>query len=430
MNNKFYSKELNLFGLISLAIFTAIVIAAPLAGEDYGLTKLFHDESILSRIYYAIDRSHTQIITWNARLGEQLTILELSLPNWMSLTLYSSSFIAFTLTIGKLFCNKRKFDWKLTTGFTASLTFLLWPGMEVFFWKTANSGYLQPMILTLIAAIPYSDKKTLNVLKKNRFKYLGYLLICYLAGCSFENVPFALSASLLMLCVWQQRRGLYNYLPILSLIAGWLTLITAHSTSIRRGFYSNAYPQNGSNLSHYLDRIKDVASTFFNTSLILFIISIISLAYLKKIGLLTKYHICLVVASVLVVGSMIASPYTEARSFLFAWCVMFSISCYALAIFIERNNLHTYTTPLLLMSLFFGLYTLSIYSSYATKLNERNSDIISALGSEACKKGYKINLINTSYPYRYINNRDEWFFYNANSVGSYYYNCKLIGGSL
>ena len=429
MKNKYHCNDLNLFCFISLAIFTAIVIAAPLAGEDYGLTKLFHDESLLARIHYAIDRSHTQIITWNARLGEQLTILELSLPNWISLTLYSVSFIALSAAIGHLFCNKRRYDWKKTACYSASLTFLLWPGMEVFFWKTASSGYLQPMILTLVAAIPYSTKNTLNVLQQNRYKYFGYLLICYLAGCSFENVPFALSISLLTLCVWQKRMGVFNYIPIFSLIAGWLTLISAHSTSVRRDFYSNAYPQNSNHLIHYLDRIKDVVSTFFNTSLAIFVLSIISLAYLKKIGLLTKYHLCLVMASVLVVGSMIASPYTEARSFLFAWCIMFSISCYALSIIVERYGLHKLTTPILFISVCFGLYTLSIYSSYSNKMSERNSSIINSLGTDTCKKGYKINLISTDYPYRYINNRDEWFFYNAKSVGLYYYNCSLLGGN-
>lgn len=426
VNNRFYRRELNLFGLISIAIFTAIVIVAPRVGEDFGLTKSFQDESLSSRIYWAIEKSHNQIINWNARLGEQFAIIELSLPNWISLSIYSASFVAFILVIANLSRNERKFDWKLNAGYAASLTFLFWPGMEVFFWKTANSSYLQPMILTLLVAIPYSDKQNLDVLGKDRFRYLGYLLICYLAGCSFENVPFALSVSLLILCVWQQRRGIFNYLPILSLIGGWLTLITANSTSIRREFYSSRHPRNDSHSDHYLDRVIDVISTFFSTSLTIFVLSLISVAYLKKIGLLTRYHICLVVASVLVVGSMIAAPYTEARTFLFAWCVMFSTTCYALSTFVERNNLHIFTTPVLLLSLFFGLFTLGIYSSYGTKLNERYSLIVNSLGSEPCKTGIKIKPISTSVPYRYINNRDKWFWHNSERVGKYYYKCKLI----
>lgn len=425
MNNVEY-RELRLFALISLILFIAVVIVAPIAGEDYGLTKHFTTENIFARISYAIDKSHIQIITWNARLGEQLSIFELSLPRWISLLIYSLSFVFFSATVGMLSSKNDGSKWKIVSAYVAGLTFLLWPGMEVFFWKTANSGYLQTMILTMLVAIPYAGEYNIEHMKKRRLKYSAYLIICLLAGLSFENVPFALAISLLSLCLWQKRKSLLNYIPIIVLLLGWILLISTKSTLIRREYYLHAYPHNINPLIHYTERFKDVVSVFLETSSVILTLSIISLCYLKKLGLMTKYHICLIMASILVVGSMLASPYTEARSFLFAWCAMFSIICYAFSEAVERYQIRSISTILLMASFCFGVYTLIIYSSYGEKLAQRDKAILNSIGKEACIKGYPIKLIMDKHSYRYLNNRDEWYFYNASTIGSNYYNCKLV----
>lgn len=413
-----------LFALISFVIFIAIVIEAPMAGEDYGLTRLFHNETLLERIAYAFDKSQMQLAGWNARLGEQLAIFELSLPRWMSLGIYILSFVAFSISVAMLSSKHDGRQWHEVAAYVAGFTFLLWPGMEVFFWKTANSGYLQTMILTIFVVIPYSDRYYLESLACRKALYATHLVTCLLAGFSFENVPFAVAIALVILCLWQKRKNLINYIPIIVLLVGWFTLITAHSTSVRRTYYAQAIPRNSNVLIHYTERFNDVVYTFFNTSLILFVFSIVSLLYLSRLRLLTKYHVCLVIASVLVIGSIIFSPYTEARSFLFSWCVMFSVICYAFNKATEQYNVTKISFVLLFASICFGVYTLTIYSSYGEKLKSREQGIINSIGTDKCNKGYEIGIINDNHGYRYVNNRDEWYFYNMIGKG-HYYGCNI-----
>ncbi|MCK2180560.1 hypothetical protein MUN35_12680, partial [Hafnia paralvei] len=52
----------------------------PFAGEDFALTRRFVNHDLITRISYSIERSSRQIEMWNARLGEQLSILNLSMP--------------------------------------------------------------------------------------------------------------------------------------------------------------------------------------------------------------------------------------------------------------------------------------------------------------------------------------------------------------
>lgn len=419
MNNA-HKRDLIIFSMVSFAIYVAIVIVSPMAGEDYGLTRLFHNESFSERLLFAIEKSHIQMAGWNARLGEQVAIFELSIPRWMSLIIYSLSFVAFSITVGMLSSKDDHNHWKRTSAYVAGLTFLLWPGMEVFFWKTANSGYLQTMILTMLVVIPYSGRFYIESLSKRKVLFLAYLFICLLAGFSFENVPFAVAISLTTLCLWEKRKAVINYLPIVATLSGWFALITSDSTTIRMAYYAKAIPKNNNPVIHYWGRFTDVVGSFFETSSILFFLSVLSIIYLGKNKLIKKYHACLILASVLVVGSMLASPYTEARSFLFAWCVMFSIFCYGLSKLIEKLELVNFPLVLLFLSACFGIYTLCIYSSYGEKLNSREDGIIRAIGTDKCIKGYEIGIIKDNHGYRYVNNRDEWYFYNMIGKGDYY----------
>ncbi|MCS4496265.1 DUF6056 family protein [Pantoea sp. B623] len=414
------SKDFVLFAWISFALFIAIVIMSPMAGEDYGLTRLFHDESFFQRISYAIGKSYNQINGWNARLGEQLAIIELSFPRWMSIVIYSLSFPVFSIVVA-MACSKNDGSiWKLASIYCAGFMFIIWPGMEVFFWKTANSGYLQPMILTLLVVIPYSGRSNIEILSKRKLIFSLYLSICILAGLSFENVPFSLFVSLLILCVWEGRRKIINYLPVFFVFIGWLSLMAAPSTSARRAYYSSVIPVNKDLLVHYSNRFADVVFVFFSTSSVIFILSIISVIYLAKLKLFGKYHACLILSSVLVVGSMMASPYTEARGFLFSWCVMYSFICHASSKAFEKFELQKASVALLFLSTCFGIYTLCIYSTYGEKLKMRESEIIKSIGTDKCKKGYEIGIINDNHGYRYLNNRDEWYFYNMIGKTDYY----------
>jgi len=139
-----------------------------------------------------------------------------------------------------------------------------------------------------------------------------------------------------------------------------------------------------------------------------------------------KEHCFLVVSAILVVGSMIASPYTEPRSYMFAWCVMLAFIIHA----IQKNmNPRNYSGYALFIVGIFSIYTsLTVYNvnhKFYNIMQERSLKIESQIDSQACKQGIKVSLIEGFKKYRYLNNRDEWYYYNLPQI-SKYYGCKIV----
>lgn len=414
-----------IFSLVIYSVYLSVILIAPKMGEDYGLTKHFSNEGLLQRISFAIARSSAQISGWNARLGEQLAIFELSLPHWMSLLIYSIAVIPFMLALSLLSGAKENGQRAMLGMICMAMLFLLWPGMEVFFWKTANSEYLQPMILVLITAAGYSEKERINRLVSKKLNFTAYLAVCFLSGLSFENVPLALSVALISLCFIQKRRGLHNYLPVFSLMIGWAMLMIAPSTRLRKAYYDSTIDKGSDFASYYLSRFTDVCARFFETSSVLLVIALAACLYLTKKGRMTAYHHMMILASVLVVGSMMASPYTEPRGFLFAWCVMLSLVAYAISEALSSTKRLNLFAASSFASLLFGLYTFNVYSEIGMASNLREEKIVSSLGGKECESGIKVERLNTGAGYRYINNRDDWFIYNMTNKPNYFYECNL-----
>ncbi|MEB7537319.1 DUF6056 family protein [Pantoea anthophila] len=419
-------REVFIFSLAIYSVYLSIVLVAPKMGEDYGLTKYFTNEGIIQRISFAIAKSSSQILGWNARLGEQLAIFELSLPHWMSLLIYGVTVIPFMLTLSMLSGITEKGQRSLVALICMVMMFAIWPGMEVFFWKTANSEYLQPMMLVLLTAAAYSEKERINRLASKKMAFIAYLVACFLSGLSFENVPLALSIALISLCFIQKRRGLCNYLPVVSMMMGWALLMLAPSTRLRKAYYDSTINKGSDFASYYLSRFADVCTRFFETSSVLLVIAIAACLYLSRKGRITAYHHMMILASVLVVGSMMASPYTEPRGFLFAWCVMFSMVAYAISEALSSTKSLNLFAACFFISLIFGLYTLNVYSEIGLASNLREEKIISSIGGKECESGIMVSRLNTGAGYRYINNRDDWFMYNMTNKPNYFYQCNLI----
>nr|WP_128755128.1 DUF6056 family protein [Pantoea vagans] len=425
--SSYLKRDMAIFSLVIYSIYLSIVFIAPKMGEDYGLTKHFIDGGLIQRLSFAAAKSSMQISGWNARLGEQIAIFELSLPHWMSVMFYSLSVIPFMYCLSLLSGAQEKGQRILVALICMVMLFVLWPGMEVFFWKTANSEYLQPMILVMATAFAYSKKERLERLKSRKLTFGTYLVVCLLSGLSFENVPLALSVALLLLCVVENRKGISNYLPIISIMTGWTILMLAPSTKIRKAYYDSTINKGSDFAAYYISRFVDVCAKFFETTSVMLVIAIAACCYLQKKGKLTAYHYSMIAASILVVGSMMASPYTEPRGFLFAWCVMFSFVAYAISELIQPvKTKNTLVAPFIL-SLFFGLYTFNIYSEVSFKSNEREAKILSAYGTKECETGVKVSHLNTDAGYRYINNRDDWFMFNMTNKPNYFYSCILKG---
>lgn len=423
--SSYLKREIGIFSLVIYSIYLSIIFIAPKMGEDYGLTKHFTDEGIIQRIGFAVAKSTMQISGWNARLGEQIAIFELSLPHWMSVMVYSIAVIPFMFSLSLLTGAQEKGRRILVALICMVMLFVLWPGMEVFFWKTANSEYLQPMILVIATAMAYSKEETLNRLTSRKLTFITYLVVCLLSGLSFENVPLALSVALILLCVVENRKGICNYLPIISIMTGWTLLMLAPSTKIRKAYYDSTINKGSDLAAYYVSRFVDVCAKFFETTSVLLVIAIAACCYLQKKGKLTAYHYSMIAASVLVVGSMMASPYTEPRGFLFAWCVMFSFVAYAISELIESVKTRNILAVPFVLSLLFGLYTFNIYSEVGFKSNEREAKILSSYGTKECETGIKVSHLNTDAGYRYINNRDDWFMFNMTNKPNYFYSCIL-----
>jgi len=423
--SSYLKREIGIFSLVIYSIYLSIIFIAPKMGEDYGLTKHFTDEGIIQRIGFAVAKSTMQISGWNARLGEQIAIFELSLPHWMSVMVYSIAVIPFMFSLSLLSGAQEKGRRILVALICMVMLFVLWPGMEVFFWKTANSEYLQPMILVIATAMAYSKEETLNRLTSRKLTFITYLVVCLLSGLSFENVPLALSVALILLCVVENRKGICNYLPIISIMTGWTLLMLAPSTKIRKAYYDSTINKGSDLAAYYVSRFVDVCAKFFETTSVLLVIAIAACCYLQKKGKLTAYHYSMIAASVLVVGSMMASPYTEPRGFLFAWCVMFSFVAYAISELIESVKTRNILAVPFVLSLLFGLYTFNIYSEVGFKSNEREAKILSSYGTKECETGIKVSHLNTNAGYRYINNRDDWFMFNMTNKPNYFYSCIL-----
>lgn len=396
---------------------------SPLNGEDYGLTKRFSSETIFERMSWAMQRSAYQIESWNARLGEQLSIFTLSMPDYTFLlvAVISVTFLCYVIST-LLFDDDRK-AWSLSLG--VIFVFLLWPGFELFTWRTVITGYTVPMLLTLAVIRKFMTPSRRAMLIDSKIQMALYCFVGFLSGLSFENVPvatiFFLFATLFMS---KQLKTCMVLVPV-SVLAGWVLLVTAPSTTFRRIKYHEWYHKDIPFLDGIQARAIDVVSVFAQTSTILFIAAILALAYLYHKKIVLKEHGLLLISSVLVVGSMVASPYTEARSFMFAWCVMTAFVVAAVKTLLDadwRFNFAIFALGFLALYVSKELYTQT--REFYEPMHSRESFIEERIKSRECASGIKVNLVKGFNDYRYVNNRDEWYYYNLPMVSDYY-ECKI-----
>ncbi|WP_152989162.1 DUF6056 family protein [Pseudomonas citronellolis] len=419
------NKASSFCGAIAVIFYLAIFSITPLMGEDYGLSRRFTQEGIIDRLTWAFHRSHEQITNWNARLGEQIAIFSLSLPEIFFIISAGITFISLFFILSLLIDDNFKSDLTLKSGVSFSLVFFLWPGMEVFFWKTANAGYLQPMALTFLILFPWLHRPVLIKISQSFSLLFIYSILCLLVGLSFENVPIAVALTMFVIFLLYEKDKRRLIIPILSVTCGWIILLTAPSTIYRVQYYRTALKSPDISLDYLIERAIEVCTVFFQTSWLIFSLALISVIYLGAIKRINLRISIIIISSILVVGSMCTSPYTEARGFLYAWCVMYSVICTATYQLIKKSQS---SQPIILflyfVSVCYATNTFSIYKNHAARLNARTNYIIDHIGREPCISGVKIRILNDEHGYKYINNRDEWFFYNMINTNKYF-GCKI-----
>lgn len=412
--------------ILTISLYTTIFSISPMNGEDYALTRIFESESFLYRLTWIAARSHEQMSQWNARLGEQLAIFWLSMPEIYFSIASTIAFVAFNFLVSSIYSGVKGGLEK--TAISICLIFLFWPGMEIFFWKTANAGYLQPIVLTLICVYFYSREETITKLLENKINLVIVAMVAFLSGLSFENTPIAVTFYMLVSfsLLKEKKEKLLALLPVGAMMLGWLILITAASTTKRREYYNNVYGVTGYSVDYIADRILDVIRIFFSTSNYLFFASLIALVYIFIYSINRKRVLLNTIPAILIVGSVVAAPYTEPRSFILAWALMLAAVVEATHIAFKNIRFSRMLALFIFsLSLVYQIKTYQIYTDFAKLLNDRDHFIRSKMGTTECSTGVEVKQIQTNYSYRFLNNRDEWFNANPGFV-SKYYNCNIL----
>lgn len=413
---------------LALVAYSVIFAMAPLQGEDFAFARRFVDGDAGARLAWMLEKWPDQFLHWNARLGEQLAIFWLNLPAGWYLVAACLAFVALHALVAALFSLQA--GWRTRLMLSMGLIFLFWPRFEVFFWKTANAGYLHPLLLNLLCVAAFmSADRVRRVATRGRYRAL-LCLVGFLAGFSFENVPLAVAAFLLvswglLADRWRHWRAL---LPALSIVAGWGALMLVPSTAYRRSVYRELYSVGDTNLGYYLARAGEVSLAFLETTWPLLAASLLALVVLvawQRRGEVRQDPRTwwLVLPAVLVVGSVAAAPYTEPRAFLLAWVLMLAVVVEAAYRLWQGGGPgRGVVIVLLAVSLGAAVKTWSIYRDVAAQFDAREQRVIDHLGSESCeeKPGLSIDSIEPDYPARYFNGRDAWTLQNQQPFESYY----------
>lgn len=411
--------------LITLITYAVIFTISPINGEDFALGKQFKDESVAFRLESIVNTSLNHIETWNARFGEQLAIFWLSWPRLYFTLAAVVVFALFNFLLAAIVSNeKRRLE---KTAISTTVIFALWPGMELFFWGTVNAGYLQPLVLFLLCIYFYRNEQAVNRLNQSARSVYLVSVIAFFAGLSFETVPIAVLVYL-ALTVFFCKEKLITWktvMPIVAMATGWILLITAPSTFIRRAYYANAFKTDGYSFDYLMLRLTDVLKIFYVTTQPLLIAYLITAIYLARKAELRKPLCFFFATGFLTVISVSAAPYTEPRAFCLAWALMYMVVLTGLFDLMTRHSaIKLLLTPVLVGLLYFPLKTYSLYSQFADEMNIRDAIIRSRIIAGECKQGIVVKSITTKYEYRYLLNRDDWYKSSADQVG-YYYGCKI-----
>lgn len=411
----------------TVILYVIVFTVSPMSGEDFALTRQFGSEGFIDRMLWVIDRSVVQSSEWNARLGEQLAIFWRSMPKVFFTLAATAAFLLLVFFCATLITG----IWNLFVQLAVSiaLIFALWPGMEVFFWGTANAGYLQPMLLLLACMYFYRDEAALSRVRRSGYRAAGIAILAFFGGLSFENAPVAVVAYM-GLSLFFQGRALVSFrtlAPIVSMVLGWLLLLSAPSTALRSEHYKVARGIDGLSFDYLVARAVDVIAVFSTTALPLLGAALISAVYLF-VGRRYRLQLCLMLfTSALVVASMAAAPYTEPRAFLLAWALLFAVTMAGLFELLRRHRLPTYLLVVVCaLGLYFPLAAHAEYVDYASVSNAREAYIVQEVDDNECNNGVTVNEITKQYPYKYLNNRDSWYAANDTGYVSDYYHCKVI----
>ncbi|KAB2717978.1 DUF6056 family protein [Brucella intermedia] len=404
-----------------LAAIFLIFLSVPLNGEDYALGTLDIGQAADERLHVFYEKAYHQWRWWNARFGEMLSIFFLSFPKWVFNLSIIPFVFAFFYFVVKIATGKGKGFW-LTYSLSISVFFILWPRYEVIFWRTGAANYFIPIIGYLYIIYTVTGQGYHSLITRNPLLATLTTAIALICGMSFENLPPALVIFILLHRAldansWTWRAILMDLVIILALLIGWWLLLSAPSTTVRTSWYREHLGYTPS-VSYYLARAKDVLATYWLVSLPITISGLASTIYLVWSGGIRKHTDILILAltSILVAGSIILAPYTEARAFSFVWVICLIATIRALA----SLNVCAPKVIAILLAVPFIAVTFVTYQRFDASVSARDAAIRAEIGKPLCGSSFQVPLITSPAPTWMLYNREDWFSGQLHQVREFY----------
>ncbi len=410
---------------VTVLIFGITFFISPLNGEDFALTRQFGAFDLTERLPWVVDRSLQQITEFNARLGEQGAIFWLSMPKILFTLAAVTAFLALSLLLGNFF--ERGAQWPRNTVLAVASVLLLWPSLDVFFWGTGNAGYGQPMVLSIALLFAYATQGRRRKIADSRFVSPLLCVLGLLVGLSFENVPPAIAVFIAGALSTDRhaRRRIRSWLPLVVTLAGWLVLVTAPSTVMRRQFYADRSGFSGYDLTYLQERIPSTLSAFFEFSAVLLALTAIAAVFLWVTAVHRKTLVLALATTLLVIASVVAAPYTEVRAFSVAWALMIAVCLAAVSEAMTRSRVvRVVTVTVLALGILMTLRVNAVYANFATLMDSRDAYIKRLAVTDQCQTGIEVEAIANAYPPRILNNRSQWFAQSP--FKDSYYGCRIV----
>jgi hypothetical protein len=410
---------------IATALFLAaiflIFLNVPLNGEDYALGTLDIGQATDERLHVFYEKAYHQWRWWNARFGEMLSIFFLSFPRWVFNLSIIPFLFSFFYLISIIATGKSKGFW-LTYSLSIAAFFILWPRYEVIFWRTGAANYFIPMVGYLYVIYTVINQGYHSLITRSPVRAVLTAAIALICGMSFENLPPALVIFIILHRAldangWAWRALLMDLMVISALLIGWWLLLSAPSTTVRTSWYREHLGYAPS-VSYYLARAKDVLATYWAVSLPITISGVASTIYLIWSGGIRKHTDILILAltSVLVAGSIILAPYTEARAFSFVWVICLVATIRA----ITSLNVWAPQVITILLAIPFVAVTFVTYQRFDASVSARDAAIRAGIGKPSCEGSFRIPLIVSPAPTWMLYNREDWVSGQLHQVREFY----------
>ncbi len=424
--------------IVLLAIYGLTFSVSPLNGEDFALSRFASGSSFTGTIVWVVDRSAHQIMGWNARLGEQLAIFWMAMPSPWFTAASVVTFAVFCWSVTAIARRTVKFDQAFLMGWIVanSLCWLVWPRMEIFFWRTATAEYLQPLVLTLLLSLVFVAKDFRAIVMGRSYSFVAVAIVAFLAGLSFENVPPALLAFFgwrLMRIRHEGGEKLRNPGALVCVYAlGWIALMVFPSTRFRFNYYQAQFHSPAMSVAYLVGRANRSVDILLSSSpelLILFTCCVL-VGVLKPSlsGRRSLDTVEFLFPGIVSFAGTVVAPYTEPRAFSLLWVVMLIYVVWTFcqgdaAVHSITRKVSALVLPILALGMAAGVY--GEYAKFGAEADRRIDTIVASTGREACLKGIEVPRLTTDASPRILNNRDEWVVGNYSQVNAYF-GCKVI----